>query len=285
VVDANVVTEQNLQSDVDTATSNITEAQKNLNRLAVLTVYNDALAAVVEADYTTASWAIYQSVLDANVVTEQDPQSEVDTATSNIIEAQNYLVHIADLYEYNLAINAVVQVNYTTASWAIYQAVLDSNQVTDQDSQEVVDTATANIIAAQKNLVQEVDSIKYSGYTRYQPDDSSFNTITFQLLDKSGKPYNGTVPGAVTLKEEGSGLDGASGVTVTSAVWSPNIDADGYATIRYDVTVESGYNSTAIFKIVTSDGTKSMTIYLNLRCDYSSYYKKEYTYLQTVSHN
>ena len=162
IVDDNVVTNQNLQSEVDTATANITAAQANLIKLADLTAYNLALSAVVEADYTTASWAIYQAVVDENVVTEQNLQSEVDTATANITAGQANLIEIADLTAYNLALSAVVEADYTTASWAIYQAVVDENVVTEQNLQSEVDTATANITAGQANLIEIADLTAYN---------------------------------------------------------------------------------------------------------------------------
>jgi len=57
-----------------------------------LTAYNAALAAVVEADYTPTSWAAYQVVVAANVVTVDNTAEEVATATANIIAAQADLV-------------------------------------------------------------------------------------------------------------------------------------------------------------------------------------------------
>jgi len=57
-----------------------------------LSAYNTALAAVIEADYTPTSWATYQSIVSANVVTGANTQGEVDTATSNITTAQGDLV-------------------------------------------------------------------------------------------------------------------------------------------------------------------------------------------------
>jgi len=57
-----------------------------------LTAYNAALAAVVEADYIPASWAAYQVVVAANVVTVDNTAEEVATATANIIAAQADLV-------------------------------------------------------------------------------------------------------------------------------------------------------------------------------------------------
>lgn len=59
-----------------------------------MTAYEAALAAVEEADYTKASWAAYQAVVDANVVTEDNSQAEVDAATEAIVDAQEDLVEV-----------------------------------------------------------------------------------------------------------------------------------------------------------------------------------------------
>lgn len=57
-----------------------------------LTAYNAALAAVEEADYTEASWTAYKAIVDANVMTAANTQSEIDAATAAIIAAQADLV-------------------------------------------------------------------------------------------------------------------------------------------------------------------------------------------------
>lgn len=57
-----------------------------------LTLYNAALASVVEKDYTTDSWAIYQAVVKANLVTDKSNQGAVDEATVAIIAAKANLV-------------------------------------------------------------------------------------------------------------------------------------------------------------------------------------------------
>jgi hypothetical protein len=153
VVDANVVTTENTQAEVNTAKNNIDTAQASLVLKADLTNYNLALAAVNQADYTVASWAAYQLVVDANVVTTENTQAEVNTAKNNIDTAQASLVLKADLTNYNLALAAVNQADYTVASWAVYQLVVDANVVTTENTQAEVDTATGNINTAQASLV------------------------------------------------------------------------------------------------------------------------------------
>ena len=65
---------------------------KNEKVEADLTAYNAAIAAVLEADYTAESWAAYQLVVNANLVTAANTQAEVDAATAAITTAQSDLV-------------------------------------------------------------------------------------------------------------------------------------------------------------------------------------------------
>ena len=81
-----------------------------------LTAYNEALAAVTEADYTTESWTAYQEVVEENVVTAENTQDEVDAATAAITEAQADLVEAVETLKVESvsAINAnIVQVKFT----------------------------------------------------------------------------------------------------------------------------------------------------------------------------
>ena len=65
---------------------------QGLGNASDLTAYTTALEAVNEADYTITTWSAYQLVVDANVVTDQDSQTAVNTATANITAAQGDLV-------------------------------------------------------------------------------------------------------------------------------------------------------------------------------------------------
>lgn len=62
------------------------------NVKADLTAYYKALAAVEEVDYTLDSWAAYKKVVQANVVTAENSQAEVDAAIAAIVAAQADLV-------------------------------------------------------------------------------------------------------------------------------------------------------------------------------------------------
>lgn len=62
--------------------------------LADLTEYNTTLASVTQANYTPESWAVYQGVVNANVMTANNTQTQVDLAAIKIQIAQNKLVTI-----------------------------------------------------------------------------------------------------------------------------------------------------------------------------------------------
>ena len=195
----------------------INQAITNLVLKADLTAYNAALALVSESDYTEDSWNTYKAVVNANAVTAENTQTEVNTATANITAAQvslvakaktnldiakgkadtltenNYtivtwellqdalalpestpaemaakadvinqaitnLVLKADLTAYNAALALVSKSDYTEESWSTYKAVVDDNLVTAEKTQTEVNTATANITAAQGSLVTKAKS-------------------------------------------------------------------------------------------------------------------------------
>jgi len=185
ILAANVVTDQNTQAEVDTATSNITTAQGDLVEIADLTNYTAALAAVTEADYTTVTWEAYELILAANVVTDQNTQAEVDTATSNITTAQGDLVEIANLTNYTAALAAVIEAEYTTDSWTAYMLIVNENVVTDQNTQAEVDTATTNITTAQEELVNFADDLFAAKTTAAELIESNYTTATWTILENT----------------------------------------------------------------------------------------------------
>lgn len=99
VVKDNEVTGDDAQKDVDAATKNIQAAQADLIKVSDLTDYKKALSVVSEKDYTADSWTIYQATVSANVVTDQDAQKDVDTATDKIKKAQYDLIKVATTNE------------------------------------------------------------------------------------------------------------------------------------------------------------------------------------------
>lgn len=123
-----------------------------------LSEYNKTLAAVAESDYTVESWTAYQITVISNEVSEDDEQSAIDEKTANIVEAQSKLVTVSketiDLTEYNALLNSVSEDDYTAESWAIYMEILVENEVSEDNSQEEIDAAVENIIAAQEELIE-----------------------------------------------------------------------------------------------------------------------------------
>lgn len=130
-------------------------------KTADLTAYNAALAAVTQ-DMVKSGWTEYQAVVAANVVTSANTQAEVDLATLTIVNAQKQLVLYADLTAYNAALAAATEENYTTATWMPYELIVQENVVTKNNTQAEVDEATANILAAQKNLLPAADLTAYN---------------------------------------------------------------------------------------------------------------------------
>ena len=114
-----------------------------------LTAYNAALSAVVEADYTTESWAAYQLIVAANAVTAEDTQTAVNTATQNITAAQSALVYSAGkLLELTKArAAALAEADYTAESWAALTTALSLAESTDAEKTSKI-TAIDNAIAA-----------------------------------------------------------------------------------------------------------------------------------------
>jgi DNA-binding Lrp family transcriptional regulator len=169
-----VITEESSQTEVDAATQKIIEAQNKMVRKYDFSAYNALLEAVKQKDYTDISWAIYQIILGENVVDSSNTQSEIETAIKNIETAQKNLVRASDLTAYQATLSVAVKANYTTASWTVYQKVVEENTVTGNNTQAEVDAAVANIQAAQKKLIRAgimteydelLQKVKQSDYT------------------------------------------------------------------------------------------------------------------------
>lgn len=154
-----------------------------------LTAYEAALAAVEQADYTPASWTAYQAVVAANVVTEADVQSAVDTATAAIVAAQNELVEIGEVINL-VAINATtVEATFADelASVDKSEFVIDgltvSNAAIKQTNKNVVVlTTSAQTGGTEYKLVyQGVDTgLSFTGISAVIPSTISLDTNSIQ---------------------------------------------------------------------------------------------------------
>lgn len=120
--------------------------------------------ALTEANYTAGSWTTFQTALAEALKlledTEVNKTAKTVAITSAIagLEAQaptptsTPTPTLSDLTEYNAVVNGKVVSDYTTDSWTAYQAVLDANVVTTENTQSEVDNATTNITTAQGSL-------------------------------------------------------------------------------------------------------------------------------------
>jgi len=111
-----------------------------------------------------------------------------------------------------------------------------------------------------------VGSIEYDSYTE--------DSITFLVKDAEDNPYDGTVPGAVTLREQDDkGLTDYAVIRADSVDWSPNIDGDGYATITFSNLEHKNVEGyvmpfTEYFQVTveTADGEVALTFVVELEC-------------------
>lgn len=262
VVKANVVTKADIANKITEATLAIEKAQLNLVKKADLTIYNDVLDNVKEADYSAETWAIYQTVVEANVVTEENTQAEVDAATIAIIKAQKNLFKLADLTAYQAALAAVTQ-DMVKSGWTEYQAVVEANVVTNMNSQAEVDAATAKILAAQKNLVLYSDLtafnqaialyLQYGGDAANAPYTSATWNAYTAVCENYGSLSNGKWVYDVITKE-----------TAQATIDAATADINSYLAKLVATADLTAFNAAKNIKI--SDGpytTASFTAYTN----------------------
>lgn len=76
-----------------------------------------------------------------------------DAAGNRNIETGFTMTVASDMTAYKAALAAVSGGEYTSESWTAYRKVITANMATSRDTQETVDAATANIVAARKDLV------------------------------------------------------------------------------------------------------------------------------------
>nr|WP_320026800.1 hypothetical protein [uncultured Acetobacterium sp.] len=152
VLDANKMTKNNTQAEIDAAVVKIVAAQKKLLPAGDLAEYEATLAKVDEADYTSKSWEAYQKIVKLNAVTAGSGQDAINTAVEKITIAQTALIKKGDLTEYQILLSSKTEENYTTASWAAYQKVVKANVMTTDNSKDEINAAIKKIETAQGNL-------------------------------------------------------------------------------------------------------------------------------------
>jgi len=170
--------------------------------------YEAALAAVVQSDYTGGSWAIYQGVVGANVVTANDLQTKVDAATAAITAAQKNLVKVSNMTAYYAALGAVKQADYTIASWTTYQGVVAANVATETDTSEKVVAATTVITAAQKNLIRIADMTAYT---------AAINMVTQDQVKSGWADYKAVIDANMVNNQNTQAQVDAATAAITAA--------------------------------------------------------------------
>ncbi|MDG6249749.1 hypothetical protein, partial [Methanocalculus sp.] len=104
------------------------------------------------------------------------------------------------------------------------------------------------------------EAIEVVGFTQ--------TTITFQVNNPDGTPYDGSLPGAISLRERvGNALVDQGIVISADAVWSPNIGSDGRATLTYINRNFAGVGTTTVSPVIieSTDGTREIRLQIQLQ--------------------
>jgi hypothetical protein len=108
--------------------------------------------------YTAESWSTFTTALaTAQELPEKNDEDKIakttaiNDAVAELVPIENTI--LADLTAYDTALEAKIETDYTSESWATYQAVVDANVMADTNTQTEVDAATSNITIAQSSLV------------------------------------------------------------------------------------------------------------------------------------
>ncbi|MGV8906633.1 MAG: hypothetical protein ACOH15_08540 [Acetobacterium sp.] len=149
-----------------------------------LTAYNAALAAVTEADYTTASWDAYQAVVAANVVTTDNLISQVDAATAAITAAQANLVLMTkvtaisatDVNKIEVVFNQAIT-DQTAATFTLKKGFTNVNIASIEWSE---DGTKVVITSAKDNLnTSDTDTVTYTLKITGLTEEPLVNTVDF----------------------------------------------------------------------------------------------------------
>ena len=133
--------------------------------------------ALVQKDYTAASFANMQNVLAAakNLVNKANTQDEINAATTALKDAVAALVDVTDLNELLADAGELDEDDYTTSSWAnLIATIAKTASVLNNGTQAQVNAAQADVQAAIDALVNvsglkvaiaKGEAIKNTGYT------------------------------------------------------------------------------------------------------------------------
>ena len=255
IVADNVVTADDLQSEIDAATAAITTAQGALifAGQADLDTAVAAAAALVPAHYTTDSWTAFETARDFALALPEDTNAEVVAKTTAINGAIDALVFAgqADLDTAVAAAGALVEADYTEASWADLQTALDMLETTNDEvvakTTAITDAIAALVFAGQEALDAAVaaagllnsDDYTEASWADLQTALALPATTNTQVLAKTAA-INTAMAALVRL----TSLDLAFGWNLISLPLIPDVAAIGpmLASIADNVDVVWGYD-------------------------------------------
>src|SRR5665648_659862 len=194
IVTANVVTIDNLQSEVDAATLAITTAQGDLEAIAdVDTTTYAAIVLTVPANndlgtYTAGSWTAFETAIAGCDLTLEaaDGQAALDAEVTTIQEALDLLEAIADVDTTTYAaIVLTVPANndlgtYTAGSWTAFETAIAGCDLTLEaaDGQAALDAEVTTIQEALDLLeaIADVDTTTYAAIVLTVPANNDRGT-------------------------------------------------------------------------------------------------------------
>ncbi|WP_026393489.1 hypothetical protein [Acetobacterium malicum] len=220
-----------------------------------LTAYTEALEAVNEEDYTPASWAAYQEVVLANVMTTADLQSEVDSATAAIVAAQENLVELGKVTGL-VAINATtVEVTFEEelasvdkSEFAIEGLTVANAAVKQTNKKVVVLTTSAQVGGTEYKLVyQGVDTgLTFTGISAVIPTTISLDSNSIQSKVGSEVTLKANIGQATAGVAVTFNVDAPAGSLNNDVIAEAYTNAEGIATYSY-TQYAAGTDAVAVY--------------------------------------
>lgn len=165
-----------------------------------LSAYNAALEEVLQANYTLASWAAYQAIVNGNVVTEQNTQDEVNTATQAISTAQIDLVLKTDVSYLEKNGELTSENNYTTTfNWG---SIIGVGEIDEKPAGSPGGYSYYTDGAFLRFTLKNEDNVVVSFYSVFGNADSTNDTV-----------------GAMTLKTNEGNVNDMDGSTRERTDW------------------------------------------------------------------
>ncbi|OWR30834.1 hypothetical protein CDO73_09610 [Saccharibacillus sp. O23] len=160
--------EEASEANVTQAIAKLTTATSELVSVKQLNAAIEAAGALVDTDYTPATWTAFKTALTeaAEVSANADAtQVEVNAALKNLADAQNELKAPADKTALQALLTAIEQkdleaADYTEASWKVFADALDAAKgivANANASQLAVDQAKTDLESAQDQLTFKTD--------------------------------------------------------------------------------------------------------------------------------